>query len=271
MGFLERDKDAPRYKGQGQAETGEIIEEVSPGEIVDLPPGVKFTPFDPGHGPETYTNFRKNVLRSVSAGLGISYNTLANDLESVNYSSARFGRDIELETWRMLQGEFAEGVLQPIFNAWLEQSVLAGALEGVTLDQIELIQNSIKWRGRGWEYIDPSKDLQGAAGSIDMGLSTRRRELEEKGLEYEEVLDDLAYEKELEAEKGLSFVNPFSRHPEVEPEQEGESPDTADTGKPGAAPAAPAGKPKNGKKPINGSKKPAAVKRSMGRNRLIDI
>jgi lambda family phage portal protein len=262
MGFLYRDKDAPRYKGQAEAETGELIEEVSPGEIIDLPPGVRFEKFDPSNPTESYTDFRKNILRSVASGLGISYNTLANDLESVNYSSARFGRDIELETWRMLQGNFGESVLQPIFNAWVDQATLTGALDGVTFDQAELIKLSAKWRARGFPYVDPVKDLQGSAGSIDAGLTYRRRELEELGLELEEVYEELAAEAELAKDYGLSFINPFSKMPAVEPTQEGESPE-AGAGPGGTKPAN--GKPA-GKKP---AAKPTAQKQRFRRPRYL--
>ncbi len=259
MGFLERTKDAPRYEGQGQAETGEIIEEVSPGEVVELPPGYSFKPFDPSNPTETYADFRKNTLRSISSGLGIQYNTLANDLESVNYASARFGQSKEVEYWRELQRFFSEHVMQPIFEAWFETAILADALPDVGFDQLEQIGSSAIWKPRGWAFVDPVKDLQASLGAIDGGLSTRRRELAEQGLELEDVIEELVQEKELIEAAGLDFINPFSKMPAVEPTQEGEAPE-AGTGPTGLKPAA---KPNGAKPVVKPVAKPVAVSKEL--------
>ena len=220
MGFLKQEKDAQMYEGQGEMPTGEIIEEVSPGEVVKLPPGVSFEKFDPTNPSENYSDFRKSALRSISAGLGMMYNNMANDLESTSYSSARYGRTIEIETWRDLQRFYSEDVLDPIFGAWLEMAYLSGNLPGVTEDQLEAIKQSISWKPRGWAYVDPDKDNKAAANGIDMGLTTRRRELEEQGLDIEEVYEELAEDKKRQEKYGLTFVNPYSRKPEVESTQE---------------------------------------------------
>jgi capsid protein len=61
--------------------------------------------------------------------------------------------------------------------------------------------------------VDPQKDSQAALQRIDGGLHTRTRELEEQGLDIEEIFDELAYEEELAKERGLSFVSDPSRQP----------------------------------------------------------
>jgi lambda family phage portal protein len=208
------------YEGQGEMPTGEIIEEVSPGEVVKLPPGVSFEKFDPTNPSENYSDFRKSALRSISAGLGMMYNNMANDLESTSYSSARYGRTIEIETWRDLQRFYSEDVLDPIFGAWLEMAYLSGNLPGIDENQLDAIKQSISWKPRGWAYVDPDKDNKAAANGIDMGLTTRRRELEEQGLDIEEVYEELAEDKKRQEKYGLTFVNPYSRKPEVESTQE---------------------------------------------------
>jgi lambda family phage portal protein len=261
MGYLESTPDAQPYEGQGQTPTGETVEEIVPGLIIDLPPGKSFKPFDPKNGPQTFGDFRKGILRSIASGMGIMYNTLANDLESVNYSSARFGKDIENETWRSLQIFYADHCLQDVFAAWLPQAILSGQINGALMSQQDAIRKATRWAGRGYPYVDPAKEVQSSLNAIDGGLTTRRRELEEKGLELEDVYDELAEEKELQEEKGLVFTNPMSKNPvqptaenpEVEPSTEpavapGEEEEEEET------PEAPAAKPPAAKKPVRKGK-----------------
>jgi lambda family phage portal protein len=208
MGYLESQPDAQPYEGQGQAPSGETIEEIIPGLVVDLPPGKSFKPFDPKGGPQTYGDFREGILRSISSGLGIMYNTLAGDLKTVNYSSARFGKDIENETWRGLQTFYADHCLQDIFVSWLPYGILTEHVLGVLMSQKDLVVKNTRWKGRGFPYVDPVKETQATLNAIDGGLTTRRRALEEQGLELEEVFDELVEEKELAEEKDLTFANP---------------------------------------------------------------
>ena len=242
MCFLKQAKDAQQYEGQGQLPTGELLEEISPGEMIKLPPGYEPAPFDPTNPSESYSNFRKTSLRSISSGLGIMYNNLANDLESTNYSSSRYGRTIEIETWRDLQRFMSEDYLQLLFDPFIDQSTLTGAIPGVTEDNVDTVKVSVGWKPRGWAYVDPDKDGKSAANGIDMGLTTRRRELEEQGLDIDEVYEELAEDKKRQDKYGLTFVNSWSRMPAVQSTEE----DPGATGPEVAEPVPPAQK--NGSK-----------------------
>jgi lambda family phage portal protein len=248
MGYLESQPDAQPYEGQGQAPSGETIEEIIPGLVVDLPPGKSFKPFDPKGGPQTYGDFRKGMLRSIANGLGVMYNTLSGDLESVNYSSARFGKDIENENWRGLQVFYADHCLQDIFAAWLPFGILTEQIVGVLMSQKTLVVKNTRWKGRGYPYVDPQKEVQSTLNAIDGGLTTRRRELEERGMELEEVFDETAEEKALQEEKGLVFGNPafksgvpspeLAEEPEAKPEEAPSPPEEEEEEEPETPPPA---------------------------------
>lgn len=215
MGFYEKEKDSPKYEGQGSRPDGSIIEEITPGLISELPAGYKFKPFDPGQPSDMYPHFRKNILRSICSGLGSMYNTVGNDAESVNYSSARFAKETENENWKILQRFLSEQLEQAVFDAWLECAVLAGAIQ-TSFTQIDAIKTSMTWRPRGYSYIDPQKDSQASLGNIDGGLSTRRKELADLGLDYDEFLDEVEDERDDLEARGIVFTNPYSKKPEVE-------------------------------------------------------
>jgi lambda family phage portal protein len=216
MGFYLRDPlhPGPQYEGQRTRPDGTIVEEVSPGSLFELPAGYKFQAFDPGQPNDTYPEFRKGMLRTCASGMGVMYNTLANELESINYSSARWGAEVEHEYWRRMQRYYCETVLAEIFRPWLECAILSGAV-AAPFSAVEEICNSIVWRPRGWPYIDPLKDSQASLAAIDGGLSTYRRELMELGIDWEEHLDEIEEERRELEKRGLVFVNSFSRRPEV--------------------------------------------------------
>jgi lambda family phage portal protein len=220
MGFLETAPDAGQYQGQDTAPTGEKIEEVSPGAVIDLPVGKTFRPFDPGHGLDTYHDFRTNIVRAIGGALGINYNTLGNDAEKVNFSSSRYAREPEREFWRVNQRFFIEEVMQPIFAVWLECAVMAGALD-IPFSQLDFIKKNIVWRPRGFSYINPREESAAAIDDISFGLSTRSHELAQRGLDFEETLEELKREKELIDKYQLVFVDPKGRNPYLGTEEIG--------------------------------------------------
>jgi lambda family phage portal protein len=215
MGFYERDPTAPRYTGQGQRPDGSIIEEITPGLICELPPGYKFVPFNPGAPDNIYPNFRKNLLRSICGGLGAQYTSVGNDWESINYSSSRAEKETENQNWRCLQRFLFEQLHQRVFEAWIECAVLAGTID-VPFSQVETIKSSVTWQPRGYPHVDPEKESMSALANIDGGLTTRRRELAELGIDYDEFLDEVEAERKELQRRQITFVNDFSKHPEVQ-------------------------------------------------------
>ncbi len=242
MGFFERELGSAEYKGQGTAATGEVIEEVTPGQMISLPQGYSFKQFDPGNPTESYKDFKKDMLRTICAALGDQYNAIANDLEAVNYSSARFGRDIAVEHWRMIQRYYIDYVKQRLCNKLIECSVLNGDLDIPFADgRMEKVQSSMEWRPRGWENVDPVKDTQGSIAKISFGLSTRSDELANVGLDFEEVCEKLDHEDSIARKYGLTFIDPASRNPLLSTQEDPNAgPGNVDPQATEAAPAAPA-------------------------------
>jgi lambda family phage portal protein len=240
MGVIETQAGAQPYEGQGTAPTGETINELQAGIIEEMPFGKTLKFFDPQVPGASYGEFRKQHLRKLSAGLGIIYNSLASDFESYNYSSARAAKDIENEWWRELQRFYSDHVLSRIFNEWLPYAILSDQIPSASILQTEQIISNIEWNPRGFAYVDPTKEIQSALNAIDGGLTSRRRELAERGIDYETFLDELQRDKELESARGLVFSNPLNKNPNVvptseEPESEGAPPEEEEPPKPPAA------------------------------------
>lgn len=203
MGFF-RDPtgvDGP-YEGDGKDASGNRITTIEPGIFEDI--GSKeFHPYDPKYPDQQFDPFVKAILRGVSAGLGVSFSSLSNDLTEVNFSSIRAGLIEERETWKSLQAWFVEGFLNRVYSEWLEMALLT---EGVTLPYSKYTKfNAPKWTGRRWAWVDPLKDVEASKAAVAAGFKSATQIINEAGGDIEELYQELSGEKALAKEYGLEF------------------------------------------------------------------
>ena len=91
--------------GQSQPPTSAraLTMQAAPGTIETLPANWTFQQWDPQHPTTAHGSFVKTALRKLSGAFGVLYNTLAGDLEGVNYGSMRGGLLVERDLWRVIQ------------------------------------------------------------------------------------------------------------------------------------------------------------------------
>jgi len=182
---------------------GNLPVDASPGTIEELPAGVDFKSWDSNHPNSGYGDFVKSCLRGVATSLGISYNSLSNDLEGVNYSSIRAGLLEEREVWKAIQRMMIDHVLEPVFEAWLEIELLSGRL-GLPFDKFFKF-NAPEFRGRRWAWVDPKKDMEAAVLAMQHRIKPLRDIIAEGGDDIYDVLSKVAEDEELAASYGLSL------------------------------------------------------------------
>jgi lambda family phage portal protein len=180
--------------------TKPIENEVAPGQILELPAGFtvhEFTPKQP-----TDVSFPKRMLRKVASSFGINYNTMTSDLEGVNFSSIRAGTVEEREVWKLYQEFMAQHFYQDIYEVWLMFN--SNLVPTTKLDQVMYPI----WRARGFEWVDPSKDINADIAAVNRGFKTMTEVLGERGLDFEETMAQHAAEKKLIEKLGLQFASP---------------------------------------------------------------
>lgn len=203
MGFFTQADGDPSALANAQGPHGELIDEVEPGVFQPLPAGYKFEAFNPDYPHQNFDPFVKAALRGIAAGFNASYHVLSGDLTSVSFSSIRAGTLEEREGWMMLQSWFADALLTPVFEAWLAQALLKGALGSLTPASRDRYMRGVHWQGRRWQWVDPVKDIEAASRAIALGVRTRRQVCAEQGLDFDEVVVQLAAEESRLAELGL--------------------------------------------------------------------
>jgi lambda family phage portal protein len=201
MAFVAPQADATGLAPQGY--TGDIPQEVSPGIVAELPAGFDLKMFDPKRPGTTYSVFVKSILRAIAVSLGISYNSFANDLESTSYSSGRIGSIEDRDNWRGLQKWLMEHLCQPVFEKWLAINLGSERLE-VPASSLKQLKNPV-WRGRGFDWVDPSKDAMADIELNAAGMKTLTEIYGDRGLDFEEQMEIFAHEKKLMEKLDLQF------------------------------------------------------------------
>lgn len=237
MGFYQ--KTDPTGMGQYVADetdsVGNPISHAEAGVFEKLPPGWEFKSFEPDHPTTQFGAFVKSSLRGVSAGLGVSYNSLANDLEGVNYSSMRVGAIDERDNWKTIQAWMTEYFLDQVFSTWLEMLLLTSRTS-LPYSKYEKF-NAPEWRGRIFDWVDPEKDIEAELKCVRAGWKSERQVvLERFNMDLEDLYEDIAAERKLkekykiESDLGGSVAKLTA--PKPKPAESGESEDDDDTDMP---------------------------------------
>lgn len=157
-----------------------------------LYPGEKINAVSAARPNSNFRDFEGAVLRNAASGMGISAQQLSQDWSDVNYSSARAAM---LEAWKTMTRrriDFAHGFAQPIFGAFLEESMEVDDLPlpkgAPEFMECRSAYARAEWIGPGRGWVDPVAEKKGAVLGMDAGLSTLQSECAEQGLDYEEVL-----------------------------------------------------------------------------------
>lgn len=182
---------------------------LEPGTMQRLKPGESVSFSDPPNiGPEANA-FQKAVEREIGAGLGIPSFMLTHDMAEVNFSSARvaiiaFRRRVE--AW---QDAFAFQCLRPTFRRWLTVEILSGRIDAPLNERI--LRH--KWIAPKSAWLDPLKDSQAEALAIASGLTSRREAVAARGINVEQLDEEIAADRAREKALGISFA-PLPQQPQ---------------------------------------------------------
>lgn len=212
-------------EGEGSGgDSSSVLSDFSQGTIEQLGRGQKLELIDPTHPTSQYGEARKGFLRGVAAGTPVNYNSLANDLEGVNYSSLRHATLEERDQWRREQDHFASIVSNDVYYAWLEAALTSSALAPLEYRNFDRYL-AVKWGGKRWTWIDPLKEAQGNAASLPFYGKTITEIAEERGRTVVDIAQEIQAERAIFAQYGVE--HPLDRAPASAP---GSAPAPADGG-----------------------------------------
>lgn len=226
MGFYEKTED---YDGQAlsdEEEDGTLTQTVTPGQFEELPKGVKVTPFDPDYPPADFEEFHKIILRGISSSLGGDYNSVANNMEGVNYTSSRMNMLNIRDGYKDLQAFFAEHHEEPDFLAWLAVQTDLNPAFSLDPEKVRRLieEEAYAFHARGWQWVDPAKEMAAHKEALAAKLTSPQRIVAEvHGTTIDEILDEWqVYEQELKARQlELPLFGQAPPKPETPVKEEG--------------------------------------------------
>lgn len=181
---------------KGDTEAKEMAERVEPGIIEHLPPG-KDVKFATPPGAEGYAEYSRKIQQAIAAGTGITYEAMTGDLSNVNFSSGRMGwiemqREIEDWQWNTFIPQFCDKV----WTWFNEAAIIAGSLRN---------EVPVTWTTPRRMMLDPVKETNAKITQIRAGLTTLTEALAEDGMDFDEVMEQLAAEQKRLDELKLSL------------------------------------------------------------------
>jgi lambda family phage portal protein len=145
-----------------------------------------------------FAGFESAVMNNCSSALGISAAQFSNDFSKVNYSSSRSAMLEAHKTLHRRLKDFCVRMPNPIRNAFLEELFETEDLPlpkgAPSFIEFRGAYAKARWCGppRGW--IDPVAEVQGDQMKCEAGFTTLRDVCAEQGQDFEEVLEQRAYE-----------------------------------------------------------------------------
>jgi lambda family phage portal protein len=222
----------PNYEKQ---EDGTFETELEPGIILRPPAGRKMSFFAPNRPNSALDPFMRYMLREVAAGTGVSYESLSRDYSQSNYSSSRLALLDDRDLWKVLQMWFIRMFRERVHRNWLQQAVLANAVQGVSRSEFLMNRDkfeAVKYKPRGWSWVDPTKEVSAYKEAEKAGYITKTQIIAQTGggVDFEDVMEERRQELDTAAEKNLQFDTdpgadkpaPVAAKAEPEPEDEEE-------------------------------------------------
>ena len=218
---------------------------IESGLVQQLAPGEKLSFHTPTRPNAALEPFMRAMLREISAGVGVSYESLSRDYSQSNYSSSRLALLDDRDTWRHLQRWWIRSFREPLHRLWLQQAVFAGAVPAVPVAAYALDRpryEAVLFKPRGWSWVDPVKEVDAFVTAVQAGFTTVTDVIAQTagGLDIEDVLATRERELEMfeEADVNVSTTVPDEPKPAASSSAGG----GGGEGKPAAAPKAPKAK-----------------------------
>lgn len=192
--------------------------ESAPLSITALLPGWKLNQFDPKQPTQNHAAFKESLDSDIAVALGVPYFLLMANWKAVNFSSSRGGLGEFRERIRGYQSFIATTLCRRVFHAWLRSAMMRGRIV-LTSDEFREVQNPA-WQARGFDYIDPMKDINADVLKLQNRLATPSEILLERGVDYVDFLERWDSDKALAAAKGIDIEAIYSANTTPAPAKE---------------------------------------------------
>lgn len=181
------------------------IMDAEPGTFHQLAAGVSLETFNPAFPSNEFADFHKAILKSIASGMGVSYTSLANDLEATSYSSIRQGALEERDYYRNIQCFVLEHFIRPVYESWLMAAMEMDSF-GIPVAAFDKFAYASEFRGKAWSWVDPQKEMTAAILGLQNGVLSLQDVASQYGKDVEELLAQIDRDKDLMQQFGVDYA-----------------------------------------------------------------
>jgi len=174
-----------------------------PGMVHEAAPGEKVTFLNPNRPGGQYAPFMESQIRAVGAATGLGYGQVSLDYTKGVYSGQRQEMVETFGEFDILQQIIIEQLCGPIWRRFISLAVMEGRLNAPDFFANPSRYYACDWMGPERPWIDPLKEIQAIKEEIALGLNTRKRVLNAKGMGLRSTFAQLKAEEELADENGI--------------------------------------------------------------------
>lgn len=209
MGFAIKKDDAAAGTGlDGIAdrvtENVEFEMDLEPATIKSLPEGYDFKQFDPGGAMTDYAQFEGQIKTDISQGVSISPVSLGYETAKLSYSTHRGIVAEDRDMYRGLQSFFIRMGMNRIFAVFMRNHVTYNPMAEIPPSRLFAILSSATFQPRGWDYIDPAKDVKADNEQLQARTTSLSRVVAKRGIAFSDLVVEIAEDEELLEEYGLT-------------------------------------------------------------------
>lgn len=178
---------------------------VEPGMAEILPPGADMEYVASTHPTTQYPDFVKSSKKDISAGIGLSYNSLFSDYENTSFSSMRAAYVNDRAFYKKIQNLIIMAVLDPIYEDFIDFACASGILDLPPVMGSYDFYKPHEFKGQAFAFSNPLQQAQAMVLMLVNRLASRTQLCRDAGYEYEDVIRDTKAEQELEKKYAVNF------------------------------------------------------------------
>lgn len=185
---------------------------VEPGMGIKGLPGEEMEVLNPARPNTAFDYFMRAMLREVAAGLDLPYDMISQDYSQTNMSASRLATIEARDNWRAIQRWWIRAFREPFHKMWLRAAVLSRQIGAISTEAYMLNPQrfeAVRWQTKGWDWIDPQKDVEAAKAAEQAGYLTKTQILAAKGQDIEDYVE--------ERQRELEMLNAAGIHTDTDP------------------------------------------------------
>lgn len=196
--------NAPPADGPTEVKNWTTID-MQRGTLLSLPEGWDATQFDAKQPMQSQEMFTNLILREIGRCLDMPFGIIAGDSSKYNYSSAQLDYRGYEERLKYDKQQLVIRILNWLFKHFL---IELGKLNPLVQSAINMNKLWHTWGFSRRPSSDPSKDAEAEAKRLENNTTTLSEVYADRGLDWQEELEQRKKENEKISELGLTKVSP---------------------------------------------------------------